>query len=201
MQSPPTVTRLEVSEVRAAAEHIARSVLVTAPAPRPVELRSLADIDAGPAPRSWVDASARTLEAMIIARARLDDIPGGLRLVDEHFVDGRLRVPATIAPATRSSLFAAVAEMYAAAGWPRRAGVYASAAIAYADDAATLYRAHAARSLAAALNGEYPLAVESSDICRDLAFTSGWDEVFEDYLLLLARTLIASAALDADALA
>lgn len=197
MHLPPTVARVEVSEVRAAAERIAHGVLVTAPTPHPVELRTLADVDAGPAPRSWIDASARTLEAMIIARARLDDIAGGLRLVDEHFVDGRLRVPAAILPATRSALFAAVAEMYAAAGWPRRAGVYASAAISYADDAATLYRAHAARSLAAALNGEYAMATESSERCRDLARSSGWDEVFEDYLLILARILIASAALDA----
>jgi len=200
MQSPSTVARPEVSEVRTAAENVARSVLVTAPPPSTSELRRLADIDAGPAPRSWVDASARTLEAMIIARARLDDIPGGLRLVDEHFVDGRLRVPAVISRSTRSTLFAAVAEMYAAAGWPRRAGAYASMAISYADDAPTLYRAHAARSLAAALNGEYPLAIESVDTCRELECTAGWDEVFEDYLLLLARLLIDSAALDADSL-
>ncbi|MFP9184327.1 hypothetical protein, partial [Enterococcus faecalis] len=82
----------------------------------------------------WVDASAQALEGMLIARARLDRIDDGLRLVDRHFADGRTRVPGRIDSATRSRLFSAVAEVYAAAGWPRRAGEYAASALAYADD-------------------------------------------------------------------
>jgi len=200
MQSMSVAPREAVSGVRAIAERVVRGALPIAPAPDRADLRALADIDAGPAPRSWVDASARMLEAMIIARSRLDDIEGGLRLVDEHFIDGRLRAPAAIEAGTRSALFAAVAEMYAAAGWPRRAGMYASTAVTYAPDPATLYRAHAARSLAASLNGEYPCAAENAAACAELAESSGWARLHEDYLLLLSRILIASAALDEDAL-
>ncbi|MCC4247542.1 helix-turn-helix transcriptional regulator [Microbacterium testaceum] len=186
--------------VKAAGARVAMGVLPIAPAPDPADLRFLADIEAGPAPRLWVDASAQTLEALLIARSRLDRVDDALRLADAHFADGRLRAPGRLSAATRSTLFAAVAEVYAAAGRPRQAGAYASSAIGYADDAVSLYRAHAVRGLAAAINGEYLLARESLRVCEDLASTSGWDAVHPDYDLLLARILVASAALDAETL-
>ncbi|CAH0155674.1 LuxR C-terminal-related transcriptional regulator [Microbacterium sp. Bi128] len=186
--------------IRAIAERVVTGILPLAPAPDVADLRFLADIEAGPAPKVWVDGNARTLEAMLIARARLDHVDGSLSLIDTHFADGRLRAPARLEPATRSTLSSAVAEAYAAAGRPRRAGEYAAAAIAYADDAATLYRAHAVRSLATAINGEYRLSEESLRVCEELASGSGWDAVHPDYDLLLARLLVASAALDADTL-
>lgn len=189
-----------LQSVRAVAERVVSGALPLAPAPDIADLRFLADIEAGPAPRVWVDASARTLEAMLIARSRIDHVDDVLSLIDLHFTDGRLRVPGRLASGTRSTLFSAVAEGYAAAGRPRRAGEYASEAIAYADDAATLYRAHAVRSLAAAVNGEYRLAEESLRACAELASGSGWDAVHPDYDLLLARLLVASAALDAETL-
>ncbi|MFT2520666.1 hypothetical protein ACMWQB_31165, partial [Escherichia coli] len=79
------------------------------------------------------------------------------------------RAPARLAAATRSTLFSAVAEVYAASGSSRRAGEYAATAITYADDAVTLYRAHAVRALAAAINGEYRLAGASLAVCEELA--------------------------------
>lgn len=186
--------------VRVVAERVIAGVLPMAPAPDIADLRFLADIEAGPAPRIWVDASALTLEALLIARARLDRVDDALRLIDGHFADGRLRAPGRMESATRSTLHSAVAEVYAAAGWSRRAGEYAASAIAYAPDAATLYRAQAVRCLAAAVNGEYRLAEQSLRECDHLATTSGWDTVFPDYDLLLARILVASAALDAETL-
>lgn len=186
--------------ITAAVARVVRGARPDAPAPDIADLRFLADIEAGPAPRVWVDASARTLEAMLIARSRVDRVESGVRLVDEHFVDGRMRGPAVLDATVRSSLYSAVAEVYAAAGSPRRAGEYAAAAIADAGDAAALSRAHAVRSLAAALNGEYVIAAESVTECRSLASASGWDDHHADYDLLLAQILLAAAALDAVAL-
>lgn len=183
--------------VRSVAERVVASVLPTSPAPEMADLRFLADLEAGPAPRIWVDASAQTLEALLIARSRLDRIDDALRLVELHFADGRLLAPGRLETATRSTLFSAVGEVYAAAGWPRRAGEYAASAIAYADDAVTRFRAHAVRALAAAINGEYILAGESLRICDELASTSPGALTHPDYDLLLARILVASAALDA----
>ena len=182
------------------AGRVVAGVLPTAPSPDVVDLRFLADVEAGPAPRIWVDASAQTLEALLIARSRLDRLDDAFRLVDEHFADGRLRAPGRLDAATRSTLLSAVAEVYAAAGWSVRAGEYAAAAIAYADEPLPLYRAHAVRSLAAAINGEYRLSAESLAVCEDLAATSGWATLHPDYDLLLARVLVSSAALDAEAL-
>ncbi|WP_204365534.1 helix-turn-helix transcriptional regulator [Microbacterium sp. B19] len=190
-----------ILNVRAVGARVVRGALPIAPAPDILDLRFLADVEAGPAPRVWVDASAQALEALLIARSRVDHIDDGLRLIDAHFADGRLRAPARLAAATRSTLFSAVAEVYAASGCSRRAGEYAATAITYADDAVTLYRAHAVRALAAAINGEYRLAGASLAVCEELASTSGWDAVFPDYAVLLARILVSSAALDAETLA
>ncbi|ODT40132.1 MAG: hypothetical protein BGO45_15950 [Microbacterium sp. 71-36] len=184
--------------VKSVAERVVRGVLPIAAAPDIADLRFLADIEAGPAPRIWVDASAQTLEGLLIARSRLDRIDDGLRLVDRHFADGRMRAPGRLEAATRSRLFSAVAEIYAAAGWPRRAGEYAASALAYADDDVSAFRAHAVRSLAAAVNGEYILASEGLRTCDELASASEWEGGHPDYDLLLARLLVASAALDAE---
>lgn len=189
-----------VENVKAAVDRVVRSVLPTAPAPTIADLRTLADIEAGPAPRVWVDASAHTLEALLIARSRLDHVDEALQLIDAHFANGRLRGPSRLEATTRSTLFSAVSEAYAAAGWVQRAAEYAASAIAYANGPVALYRAHAVRGLTAAINGEYLVAADSLRECEDVASRSGWEIVHPDYDLLLARILLASADLDAAAL-
>jgi len=205
----PLTAKTVPTGLLAAVERIARGALPSQGTPRLADLHLLRDVPAGPAPRSWVDASARTLEAMLLARTleamllartRLDDLDGALELVHAHFADGRLRVSAMLDPRVRSTLFSAVGEVYAAAGWPRRAGLYADTALIYAEDPATLYRAHAVRSLGAAVNGEYASAAESMATCHALMLEQGWDPRNTDYALLLAEVLIASARLDAAAL-
>lgn len=196
MRNPSTEAEATEPGIREMSDRVVRGVLISDPAPTMTELQALLEVETGPAPRVWVDASARALESLVIARTRLDDIDGALDLIDTHFVDGRLRARAAIAAGTRSTLLSAVAEAYAAAGWPRRAGLYATAALAYAESSVVRYRAEAVRALSYALNGEVAAAREAVDRCGEIV-----DErsapAHPDYVLLLAEILVASAALDA----
>lgn len=182
--------------IRSVTDRVLRGLRPTDPPPAVADMRALLDVGAGPSPRAWADAGARTLEAMLASRARLDDLDGAMSLLDTHFLDGRLRAPGTLSSSTRSTLLAAAAEVCAAAGRPRRAGLYAAAAVASATSPVTRYRAHAVRALAYALNGEYESAGETVARCRELERTAGRAWRFRDYTLLLAEILLASAALD-----
>ncbi len=199
MRNPSPDADVSERGIREMSDSVTRGVLVSDPAPTMTELQALLEVETGPAPRVWVDAGARALESLVIARTRLDDIDAALALIETHFADGRLRVRAVIAAGTRSTLLSAVAEAYAAAGWPRRAGLYATAALAYADSPDVRYRAEAVRALSYALNGEVAAAREAIDRCADIV-----DErvapLHPDYALLLAEILVASAALDASRL-
>ncbi|MFJ4159951.1 LuxR C-terminal-related transcriptional regulator [Microbacterium testaceum] len=177
-----------------------RGLLPNERPPSVLDMEALLSVETGPTPRAWIDASARTLEALLVARCHLDDISGAVALIDTHFANGRLRVPGTLHPATRSTLLSAVSEVYSAAGSPRRAGLYAASAVSHAPDAVSSYRAHAVRALAYALNGEVDSAGQSIESCRMLERESGWDPIFRDYSLLLAEILVSSAALNAPAL-
>ncbi|PVE76884.1 hypothetical protein DC432_05650 [Microbacterium testaceum] len=187
--------------LRSLSERVVTGVLPTDPPPSVLDLELLLSVETGPTPRRWVEASARTLEAILIARCHLDDVESALQLVDTHFAEGRLRVPGSLHPATRSTLLAAASEVYSAAGQPRRAGLYAASAVAHAATAPTRYRAHAVRALAYALNGEYDAAGRAIERCHELMIEAGWSRVYRDYALILAEVLYASAVLDAPALA
>lgn len=168
--------------------------------PSPRDLARMRTADSGDAPELWTEANARVLEAMIIARTRLDDGAGAVELVETHLVDGALRVRAVLGLDTLASLFAAVAEAYAAAGRPRDAGVYAARAAVFADSDAVRYRAMAVQALLFALNGELDAADESTAACAEIARDNGWSPLDADYDLVLADVLVGAATLDGERL-
>ncbi|SDQ96698.1 helix-turn-helix transcriptional regulator [Microbacterium sp. cf332] len=165
------------------------------------DLAQLRTLDPGDAPQLWTESNVHLLEAMLIARVRLDDIEGALALVETHFTDGRLRTRAVLGLDTLASLFAAVGEAYAAAGRPRDAGLYASHALMFADSDPVRYRASAVQTLIFALNGEFDAATTTRALCDGLARDNGWSPLDTDYALVLGEVLLAVAAFDADRVA
>ena len=170
-------------------------------APSQLDLAQLRAVDSGDDPHLWTESNARLLEAMLIARVRLDDIEGALDLIHAHFADGKLRARTVLGLDTLASLFAAVAEAYAAAGRPRDAGAHAARALTFAASDAVRYRAEAVQALIFALNGEIDAATATAARCDDLALRNGWNLLDTDYDLALAEVLLAAAGFDADRLA
>lgn len=194
-----TTTPVEHRTLHATAHRVALRCLPgerTGP-PSQLDLAQLRSVGAGDAPELWTESNVRVLEAMIIARTRLDDIDGALELVDAHFHDGRLRSRAVLGLDALASLYAAVAEAYAGAGRPRDAGGYAAHALTFADTDAVRYRAASVQTLVLALNGELTAAEETAGRCAELAARNGWSLLDTDYDLVLAEILLASAAFDA----
>lgn len=185
-------------ELGVTARRVARRCLPggQAGAPSHVDLAQLGAVDSGDDPHLWTESNVGLLEAMLIARVRLDDIEGALDLVHAHFSGGKLRARTVLGLDTLASLFAAVAEAYAAAGRPRDAGTYAARALTFAGSDPVRYRAEAVQALIFALNGEFDAATATADRCDDLALRNGWGPLDTDYDLALAQLLLAAAAFD-----
>ena len=186
-------------ELRATAHRVVAGSLPGARPGRPtqVDLARLRTLDVGATPQLWTESNVHLLEGMLIARVRLDDLDGALALVDGHFTEGRLRARAVLGLDALGSLFAAVAEVYAAAGRPRDAGLYASRALTFADSHAVRYRAAAVQTLVFAVNGEFDAAARSRNMCAELGRANRWNVADTDYALALADILLAAGAFDA----
>lgn len=186
-------------ELRATAHRVVTGSLPGARPGRPtqIDLARLRTLDVGATPQLWTESNVHLLEGMLIARVRLDDLDGALELVNSHFTEGRLRGRAVLGLDALGSLFAAVAEVYAAAGRPRDAGLYASRALTFAESHAVRYRAAAVQTLVFAVNGEFDSAARSREVCAELARANRWNAADTDYALALADILLAVGTFDA----
>ncbi|MCS5715759.1 LuxR C-terminal-related transcriptional regulator [Herbiconiux sp. CPCC 205716] len=159
----------------------------------------LATLDTGPAPRVWSERSVTILTGVLLALARAGRLDEAQRLIRTHLNGTTLRRPSRASEQAGVALLSAAAEVFAAAGWPRQATLFARRALSYAERAALRpaeFRARALLALARALNGEYSAAEESVAACGSLRQAGGWAPSTAWYPLLLAEILIASARFD-----
>ncbi len=185
------------------AGRLVASTLPGAPPASPADVDELATMASGAAPEVWSERSVVILTGLILAATRAGRVRKAVALAEEHFDDNALRRAARASAATTTALLAAVAEAYAAAGWPRRATRFASRSSVNAEnsrDAPAEFRAQALLGLSRAINGEYEHAQASLLRCRELQQANGWAETEAFYPLLLAETLVASAGFDVAAL-
>jgi len=163
--------------------------------PEQRHLALLAEAQPPPLPPVWTDATALTLAAVLVSRARRDALSDGLDLIDRYFDDTRLTRGANLSSGARAQLLAAAGEYCCALGWPQIGARYGAEALLFADSEAISYRAHCVLALGHALNGEYESSEEDMAAAKTLFSTHGWPVEETDYLALLAESLVASARL------
>lgn len=163
--------------------------------PEQRHLALLAEAQPPPLPPVWTDATALTLAAVLVSRARRDALSDGLDLIDRYFDDTRLTRGANLSSGARAQLLAAAGEYCCALGWPQIGARYGAEALLFADSEAISYRAHCVLALGHALNGEYESSEEDMAAAKTLFSARGWPTEETDYLVLLAESLVASARL------
>lgn len=181
--------------IRAAASHVCARLTPGHGPPLSRHLSLLAEVDPGPAPSTWTDAHARTVSAVLVARARTDALDDGIALVTRYATEGRLTRPATLSAAARTDLFASFAEYASAVGWPQIGARYASDSLLFAETPGQRFRALCVVTQALSLNGEYALAMEAIDEARELFREEGWEPHDNNHWLLFGEALVAAARL------
>ncbi|WP_368497759.1 response regulator transcription factor [Herbiconiux sp. A18JL235] len=150
-----------------------------------------------------VDRDQRLLVSavMISARTSVGRVDDALELARRELE--RTAVGGSLDPAREGAaeLLVAVAEAHATAGASRETALFADKAAAMEGALpAVVYRAQGLSALATALNGEYASATTTIAAADERRLEHGWEASAADFPLLLARVLVASAALDALAL-
>jgi len=169
--------------------------------PIPRHLALLAEAELPPPPRVWTDATARTVAALLSARARRDALTDGTGAVRLYFDEVRLRRPAALSSSCRALLLASVGEYCAAIGSSRHTARFGAESLLFADTPALRYRALSVIAVGHAMNGEYTAAEEALATARETFAAGGWPPSETAYLLFLADLLTSAARLDIERLA
>jgi len=142
--------------------------------------------------------------AMILVRARWGSVTEAVELAEAALQSGDDERDLSATPATLSALWAAMSEAFSTGALPRQGMRCAERLMGYAVDTADdawVYRAFGLLAAATAFSGEFIAAENAVAKADAIAQRREWDYTIAAYPLIAAELLIASARVDAAALA